>query len=61
MKMICVNNDNCKRITIGKVYNANGIVYPDIKDDNGVKGSYLSSRFITVEEYRNRKLTEIGI
>lgn len=66
MKVICVYNDNGRHfIKIGKEYDAEDIASPDFYFFK-IKGSrymatYPKSCFITIEEYRNRKLEEIGI
>jgi hypothetical protein len=65
MKVIGIdNNDNHLRlITIGKIYDVEGhdrdCYY--IKCDSGFTVLYLKRYFLTLDEYRNKKLEDIGI
>lgn len=71
MKVICVDNKiigyDYKKIflplTIGKTYEyAHEYEYSYIiKDDSGLGRYYQKYFFITLEEYRNKRLKEIGI
>ena len=63
MRMVCVDNDNEDRLTIGKVYDcvvANEYIIRTF-NDICVKGIYFHTRFKTIEEYRDKKLKELGI
>lgn len=72
MKVICINDRNSiggksTNYTEGKWYevmnskdfNNNYMFY--IKSDNGTYPAVERSKFMTLEEYRNSKLKEIGI
>jgi hypothetical protein len=73
MKVICVNNiipvdneDISIPLTIGKEYDICFVTYCrpihyTIVDDAGNKHLYQKDFFITLEEYRNKRLKEIGI
>lgn len=75
MKVVCVSNDyyiDKKNLTIGKEYECISIDHNDIKywsdlyycmiiDNNNKEMMYPKFFFVTVEEYRNRKLEDIGI
>lgn len=69
-KIVCVNNKpipgsgsgKLQSLTEGKVYQTYD--RPDYNDvcvinDNGVEVNYSSSRFITIEEFRENKLNKI--
>ncbi len=69
MKMICVNNDNGDEdinLTIGKEYECSGSYYGNysfckLVNDIGKWIACPKNYFITLEEYRNQKLEELGI
>jgi len=73
MKVVCIDNkgyhpelDNHFCLTIGKEYDAYiGIYecdfYYEVKNDEGTKNTYPLTYFMTLEEYRNQKLEELGI
>lgn len=67
MKVICIDKDNCKHITIGKVYECDAVWNTThtstvlIEDDSLTSHIYDYRLFVTLEEYRNMKLTDIGI
>jgi hypothetical protein len=71
MKVICIDNKiigyDYKKIflplTVGKAYEyAYEYDYSYIiKDDNGYINSFQKWFFMTLDEYRNQKLKEIGI
>lgn len=74
MMVICIKNSYldwgggiCKHdITIGKEYDAYIAAYESnsyyvVINDDGIKNAYPLTYFITLEEYRNKKLGEIGI
>jgi hypothetical protein len=51
-------------LTVGKVYeyfNIDNINWYQIIDDSGFKFYYPPCFFITIEDYRNKKLEDIGI
>lgn len=71
-KVICINNKKGSSdtdyipLTIGKEYDAyllflGPYIYYRIIDDTGDTYSYSPDFFITLEEYRDKKLEEIGI
>ncbi len=66
MKVICINTGNHRYLTMGKMYECE-FDYEQISkcvliiDDGGVCDFYSKSYFITIEEYRNKKLEKIGI
>jgi hypothetical protein len=64
IRAICINNKNSAlHLTIGKEYECivrnEDII--EIINDRGYYGTYYMSNFITIEEYRNKKLKELGI
>lgn len=61
MKVVCIHNSNTI-LELNKVYDVikDGLAYMII-DDAGDIMPYAANRFITLDEYRNRKLNEIGI
>lgn len=67
MKVICKNvkllrvKDNI--LTIDKIYDTISISMEQflIIDDSGSKRWYNSNRFISIEEVRDNKLTQLGI
>lgn len=77
MRVICVNNIDYINyhddkvitkfdLTIGKEYDAYIAIYESdsyyvVKNDSGTKDPYPLTFFMTLEEYRNKKLGEIGI
>ncbi|MDD4157430.1 MAG: hypothetical protein PHY08_12765 [Candidatus Cloacimonetes bacterium] len=74
MKVVCISNyiyDNLMdwehnlHITIGNQYNIEPMPYPFVNyrliDDNGSRIICPICCFIPVEEYRNKRLKEIGI
>jgi hypothetical protein len=67
MKVVCIDNENCHYLTVGKVYNyiINDKVhyshYFKICDDNGdFNCLYNKYRFITLEECRKFKLDKLN-
>ncbi len=74
MKVMCINNDSIRgsfssddRLTIGKWYDVEDVVLGDgseyykiLKDDNGDSRRLYKERFITLKEYRRRKLEKIS-
>ena len=74
MKIICIDN-NLKRsngssfkmlklnLTIGKVYESTGgsPAMWSITCDDGVIREYSAGRFVTLEEWREKQLKELGI
>lgn len=64
MKVVCIDNiNNQLTLTIGKIYDAEGHDrdYYFIKSDIGHMILYPKNLFLTMNEYRNKKLEEIGI
>ena len=70
MKVVCI--DNSRKIgsiskpdlplTIGKIYDASPVcIYYSLCCDDGIGRSFHKSRFITLEEWRESKLGELGI
>lgn len=70
MRVICVNNEGFIHLTLGKKYDAKlatvdvpsgQIIYYYVIDDAGCENIYSTKLFMTMGEYRNKKLEEIGI
>jgi hypothetical protein len=71
MKVICVKNisdiyKNHFNLTVDKEYDAdikviNHKIFYCLRNDLAIKNMYDKSYFITKEEYRNKKLEELGI
>ncbi|MDD4157434.1 MAG: hypothetical protein PHY08_12785 [Candidatus Cloacimonetes bacterium] len=72
MKVVCIINEGCEYyLTIGKEYECLQIIPYGcsykysyrcyIIDDNNNRGNYFTYRFITLDEYRDKKLEELGI
>jgi hypothetical protein len=69
MKLICINNKIGKHddinfnLTIGKEYECTNETefYYVVKINNNCEGLFEKYYFITMEEYRNQKLRELGI
>ena len=68
MKVVCI--DNVKRggvilpLTIGKVYETDGLqstLYRIRCDDDVSIGEFGNWRFVSLEEWRERQLRELGI
>lgn len=66
--VVCINNNGEKQLTIGKQYIINLIVIWDdaadifemgIIDDDDRHNFYTSTRFISLNEYRENKINEI--
>ena len=64
--VVCINNNGEKQLTIGKQYIINLIVWDDadifemgIIDDDDRLNLYMSTRFISLNEYRENKINEI--
>ena len=65
MKVVCVHKEghNCAYVTIGKIYD---LVYESrelyhLLSDDGIKRVVRKICFKPLDEYRNKKLEEIGI
>lgn len=64
MRVVCIDNKNDTDLTIGKIYTNLSIgIHSNywIKNDNGYISLYDNRLFITLEEWREKKLKEIGI
>ena len=67
MKVVCIDAYTFTGLTYGKVYDEVKLedIYPlgfiNIIDNNNDERSYLRSSFITLEEFREKKLKEIGL
>lgn len=66
MKLVCIDNKNYEIpfITIGKEYECikeDNEYYYILEDDNNINIISSKHLFITLDEYRNKKLEEIGI
>lgn len=68
MKVVCIDAYTFTGLTYGKVYDVTfnyENVYNDrfitIIDNNNIKKSYLKGSFITLEEFREKKLKELGL
>jgi hypothetical protein len=70
MKIVCIDNikrkiirDGVIPLTIGKIYETDGgppSQYRIRCDDGGI-GDFGTWRFITIEEFREKRLSELGI
>ena len=67
MKIVCIKSDRNNKVTVGKVYN---VIYVNevlsvnnyyIENDSGDKSLYDKRMFITLEEFREKRLSELGI
>ena len=72
MMVVCINNekvagDGTLPITVGKIYEGtiesydNGSLFYLIEDELGYRRSYWGKRFLTIEEWREARLEDIGI
>ena len=71
MMLVCINSEDGKlSLTIGKIYSVKIPTFDKkralrnhygVTDDRGVVAFYYKRNFITIEEYRERKLNQIGI
>jgi len=67
MKVICIKSDRNNRVTVGKTYdtiNINVILSQlnyYIEDDLGDKVLFDTRLFITLEEFREKRLKNLGI
>lgn len=64
MKVVCISNDRHYNITVGKVYEVEEFFsidsgYYQIRNDSGNIFGYEVKHFITLKEYRRRKLDSI--
>lgn len=61
-KIICINNDHMKFLTLDKVYEIydNDHSYYYLINDNNEKSGYNKKRFYSVKEYRKLKLEKIN-
>lgn len=63
MKIVCIENLDSLRITLGNVYNVieeDSIGYKIINDDGNCQ-YYTKERFRGLNEIRDRKLNDLGI
>jgi len=61
MKYICTDNSSEKLLTIGKIYEGYEQTYGDdlmlvVRNDRTVISTFFRDRFISLEEYRHRKI-----
>lgn len=67
MKVVCIKQDKNNKITKGKIYESTFIneilskLNHYIVDDNGDRALYDNRLFITLEEWRENQLQELGI
>jgi hypothetical protein len=70
MKLICINNSSAEigsiaPITPGKIYESELNNYINlnylITNDHGFKSWEIKENFITLEEYREEKLKQLGL
>ena len=73
MRVVCIKTGKIKNLTEGKSYQLikvskgihldSNIEYKNfvVVNDAGIERMYSASRFITLEEFRNKKLVELGI
>jgi len=63
MEIVCINNsDSHPYLTIGKIYDTDNKFteyFYLIKDDLGCFAYYSRDRFITLAEFRNKRINEI--
>lgn len=60
-KLVCVDNERCQGITIGKIYT---VIEIDVANDPCVindygRGYYIKERFISLKKYRKDKLEKL--
>lgn len=66
MKVVCINNDRASLI-LGKTYEVNlpeNGIRPNVKlyyiiDEDNINFGYSRERFLTIEEYRDKKVNDI--
>ena len=56
-KMVCIDNEGDVGLTMGKIYISGYDTY--IVNDFGVGIFYLPARFISLKEYRKRKIESL--
>lgn len=67
MKIVCIKSDRNNKVTVDKVYNVmyvNEVLSVNnyyIENDSGDKCLYDKRMFITLEEFREKRLSELGI
>lgn len=68
MKVVCIDAYAFTGLTYGKVYdvtfsyeNVYNERFITIINNNNIKKSYLKGSFITLEEFRDKKLKELGL
>ena len=75
MIMVCIDDatdnlnfgDGQKELTFGKTYSVStdqtkdGRLYFRLVNDKNKSSDYLSTRFVTMEEFRELKLSQLGI
>lgn len=67
MKVVCIKSDRNNKVTVGKTYdtmNINVILSKlnyYIEDDLGDRALFDTRMFITLEEFREKRLSELGI
>ncbi len=62
MKVVCINNENRNELTVGKTYEIfDRDEMISVIDDYGIRRNYHYSRFITLEEWRDNKLSMLEI
>lgn len=68
MKLVCINNISSqspnmhkKLLTIGKIYESKGGEPAQFRVtcDDGTIGNFSMSRFVSIEEYRDKQLNRI--
>lgn len=66
-KVICVSTGRVPELTLHKIYD--GFIFHPLKEDSTIQvvndknkvTTYKSERFMTLDEYRELKLNELGI
>lgn len=67
MKVVCIKSDRNNKVTVGRAYDTMDInvilskLNYYIEDDLGNKALFDTRLFITLEEFREQKLNDLGI
>jgi len=67
MKVVCIKSDRNNKVTVGKTYDTMDInvilskLNYYIEDDLGDRALFDTRMFITLEEFREKRLSELGI
>ena len=67
MKVVCIKSDRNNKVTVGKTYDTMDInvilskLNYYIEDDLGDRALFDTRMFITLEEFREKRLSDLGI